>query len=494
MPRGRLPTTSWATVVARADALGLDSLTEGSAVVAVKKTSITVRCRRCGVVSTTLARYIVTGDKGPCRCRRGVPSTKTWGDVAAAAAAVGVVPVVARNGPLFGCGVPIEVRCLACDRVYLSKPNNLLAGRGCRRCRQVKRRSSYTYGALRAAIASYDATLLEELPEDSCPVELVHRNIAVRCRCGETFRPKINALLADKWRSCGCVRSEPQTALAALLRSWGEEVVTDDATLLGGRQIDVLLPAQRLGIEYHGLRWHGEALHHRHRTLTAEKAAAAAALGYRLIVIFEDEWVYRRGAVENRLRAVLGRNTTRAGARSCTVEALAPAEAGTFTEAHHLQGARGGQSWGLRWRGELVAVATFARTNASRNSQGSWELMRFCVVPNHSVAGGLSRLIAAFRRTHPEATELVSYSDNRWSDGGLYRACGFTLEKPGRPSYWYFGKGSNQRRLHRYTLRKQVLLKRYGGDPSKTEWALAQEAGYDRVWDLGAARWVLKTA
>ena len=347
--------------------------------------------------------------------------------------------------------------------------------------------SRYTWGQLRQIMAASGLELLEPVA-DEAPLD---HDLAplVRCRCGREFRPRTNNLQTGVTRSCGCVRSHAQNDLAAWLEGLGEVVTANRRDLVAPFEIDLVLPLRMLAVEYHGLYWHGEGVvgRERARDRNVTKARRLAELGYRFVLIFEDEWLRRPEAVKGRLTAILGRSTHRVGARGLELREAPGAEARAFFEAYHLQGAAGGRTWGLYNASGLVAAATFARENASRSRSGGEELARFAVRAGWSVPGGFTRLLRHGRdRTKP----LVSYSDSRWSDGAVYRTAGFQDGGETPPSYWYFDKHEG-RRYHRYTMRKAALLKRFGGDPALTERELALAAGYDRVWDLGCRRWVL---
>ncbi len=335
-----------------------------------------------------------------------------------------------------------------------------------------------------------------------------HEILPWRCAKGHEWRAiATNVVNIGTWcPDCGHPESKSQAEICAFVRGFFPDTVSRDYSVLSDvvvndlgeekikrtKEIDVWVPSANIGIEHHGLRWHGELLNLDNRFNVLQKHLLTAQRGVRLVSVFADEWLYRRNACEGFLRAILGKSP-RVGARGLDIVQehgqLGPLY--HFTEDKHLQGGAGGERYGLRRGDELLAVATFSRPNASRAGApdpGTWELARYAV-GGTAVQGGLSRCIAAFRREHPEATTLLSYSDVRWSTGGVYRALGFTRVRKNRPSYWYF-KG--QKRLHRYTLRKSELLRRFGGDPAKTEWQLAVEAGYDRVWDAGTELWSLR--
>lgn len=310
-----------------------------------------------------------------------------------------------------------------------------------------------------------------------------------KCKEGHEFTTVPQCIVAGSWcPRCSNGKSKAEFEVYDFVKSLAKDAISRDREAIGPKELDIYVPSLKLGIEYHGLYWHGEIGSSDSKN-TLHKHILANESGIRLIVIFEDEWRNRRQAVENYLTGLLG-SRDRIGARKLSIR---KGRFKSWVEANHLQGASNGIDYGLCNGDDLLAVATFARPNASRHrrvKEGVWELSRYCV-GKVGVTGGLSRLIDSFKKDHPELTELISYSDNRWSQGGLYQVLGFDKVRTNRPSYWYFKHANLPKRIHRFSLRKSVLVKQ-GGDKGKTEWQLAQEAGYDRIWDAGTVLWSKK--
>jgi hypothetical protein len=99
--------------------------------------------------------------------------------------------------------------------------------------------------------------------------------------------------------------------------------------------------------------------------------------------------------------------------------------------------------------------------------------------------GGASKLLKYFIKNY-KPKSIVSYSDNRWFDGGLYKKLGFNFVNNTSINYWYF-KGFI--RYHRYGFRKDKLV-RDGFDQNKTESEIMLERGYGKIWDCGNKKWV----
>ena len=136
-------------------------------------------------------------------------------------------------------------------------------------------------------------------------------------------------------------------------------------------------------------------------------------------------------------------------------------------------------------------LTTFKKTNMVKGGNGSnWELSRLCSKLGTRVRGGASKLIKWFQLKHnTEKLDLISYADSRWSTGDLYSAVGFEYAGKSQPSYWYMTDYKS--RIHRSSLMKHKLVKREE-DKQLTEWQLAQQIGYDRIWDCGTTKWILR--
>ena len=249
--------------------------------------------------------------------------------------------------------------------------------------------------------------------------------------------------------------------------------------VLGGQEIDVWCPAERVGFEYNGLFWHSENF--KPRSYHFDKWQAASSAGVKLFQVWEDDWIYRRPIVENFVRSKLGLLDGSVYARDCEVVSPSLAEANSLLEAHHLQGGvlTASECVGLVFEGKLVCVAVFVE------SGGEFLLSRFA--GSGRVVGGFQRCLSRFKRR-----PVVSFADLCVSDGGSYFKAGFVLDKVLPPDYSYVFSGDN-RRLHKFNFRKD----RFRSDPDLvwrdglTELELAGLNGLYRVFDAGKLRLVL---
>lgn len=279
--------------------------------------------------------------------------------------------------------------------------------------------------------------------------------------------------------------------VAEYINSFPVNLIRNDRTILdGGREIDIYLPNLKLAIEYNGLYWHSQKIledTNRNKHYDYYKHLELNDKGIQLISIFEDEWIYSKNIVKSILKYKLGMVTNKVYARKCIVKEISPDIARDFLNENHIQGYNKSKiKLGLYFNNNIVSVMTFSKGNLSRKSS-AWEIDRFASRLDTSVIGGANKLWSYFHKNYnPDI--VISYADNRWSNGNLYNTLGFSFDKNTVPNYWYF-KPNELIRHHRFTLRKNnsdyVHL---------TEYENRLRQGYLRIWDCGSSKWIWKKA
>lgn len=301
------------------------------------------------------------------------------------------------------------------------------------------------------------------------------------CQCGQQFWDHV-----DYGRVPRCVKCHPshvsmaQLELEQWLQDQSVQFQRGNRTILGGRELDIWIPDQKLAIEFNGTYWHSDQF--RDKYYHANKFQDCRNQGVRLIQIWEDEWKTKRPIVLSRLLSVLGKDQT-LFARKCVIDTdIDPAEHREFLQTQHLQGyAAASVVQGLRHQGELVALMTFS---LSRYALAPWELIRYA--SKGSVVGGASRLFQTFVQQH-QPVSVVSYANRCWSWGTMYQRLGFTETTPRQinAGYWYV---KNDKRYHRSSFTKKALIQQ-GLDAGQTEMQLMKSLGYQVIWDAGNSRW-----
>jgi len=249
-------------------------------------------------------------------------------------------------------------------------------------------------------------------------------------------------------------------------------------------EIDVYVPSLKIGIEHCGLHWHSELF--KSPDYHLDKLNASNRDGIRLITIFEDEWLSRKEQVKNFLKSILVLATTKIPARKCKVEIIDVEIAKRFIDLNHIQGrVLFNIAWGLYFNDELVGVMTAGRHH--RGKKDCLVLSRMCFKDGYSIVGGASKLFNSLKKyaINNKYSSIVSWSDNRWSEGNVYKKMGFGLEQELSPDYSYT-KGKVLKRYSKQSMKKNFKK----DDMSKTERELRLEQGYSRIWDCGKKRWI----
>jgi hypothetical protein len=264
--------------------------------------------------------------------------------------------------------------------------------------------------------------------------------------------------------------------------------------ILGGQELDFYFPDKKFAVEFCGLYWHGE-LKGKTSKYHYNKWKKCDELGINLFTIFEDEFIKNKQFWFNKILYEAGNcDLKKIGARSCEIRILNGKDKKIFLDKNHVQGDCGSViNLGLFYNNDLVSAMTFGNTR--NNKRETIELSRFCSRFDIQVNGGASRLLSYFIKNYGDKySEIISFSDNRYSSGKVYETLGFNLNKHIKADYSYVCKNHSYR-FHKANFRKSNIQKKFNLDPeyvkSKTEWELMQELGYDRIWDCGKKKWSL---
>ena len=378
--------------------------------------------------------------------------------------------------------------CIICPEhgKFWQEPNNHVRGHGCPRCdNKLKTTNSFIQ----------EAKLVHGERYDYSNVEYVDATTKVRITCpihGEFAQAPFNHLQRHGCPKCVSPTSIWENEVADHIKSLGLEVERSNRDILKGREVDIYIPSKNIGIECDGLRWHSD-FGGKGSEYHIAKTQQCSDENVRLIHIFEDEWAFKNEIWKSMLRNILTGSPDRIPARKCRIMEVSPKTSRDFLNENHVQGyANASHNYGLYFNGELVSLMTFGRRRINlggKNTDGMFELVRFCNKLNTSVIGGASRLLATFIKEH-DPKEIISYSDIRWSDGNMYRKLGFFHDHDSRPNYYYV---EGMHRHNRFRFRKSILVKE-GYDKNKTEQEIMKDRRFGRIYDCGCSVWKWRKA
>lgn len=280
------------------------------------------------------------------------------------------------------------------------------------------------------------------------------------------------------------IYGEAEQEIKLWLNSFGYNF-DSDYTVLEGKELDAYEPNLKIAIEYCGLFWHNEmSKTPRLRRYHYDKYLKCLAKQIRLITIFEDEWKARTNSCKNFIKSIINKCSKRVFARNCAVKEIEIKDHKNFCETHHILGSNNLTkiSYGLFFDSELIGTISLGR-----HHRGSNDLIldRLCFKEDIQVIGGSSKLFSRCVEWAKKEnySRVVSWSDNRWSQGQVYQKLNFYLEKEYGPDYSYVDICKPYKRISKQSQKKK-------NQSTISERDLCLEKGLARIWDCGKKKWV----
>ena len=324
-----------------------------------------------------------------------------------------------------------------------------------------------------------------------------------KCDCG-------NERIYDPYKvkngyisSCGCNSiahngSKQEHEIKDYIKMLNVGVTSHDRKILDGKEIDILLEKDNLGIEFCGSVYHAtyggiysdkDKLYHRDKFLEAKRK------GIHLITIFDVDWENNQEKIRMYLKSLLT-SQKKIIARKCTVSIIDNSIACDFVDKYHIQGANKATmkiNYGLFYGDELLAVMSFGKLRMSKTEEGQFELHRYCVKDGCTVVGGANKLIKAFEKEY-SPKYILSYSMNDYFVGGIYERLGFTNGGQCTPRYYWYLRGKEMKRetCRLKYLKKdfpELLQEAYDKDTPNKEDYVMLKLGACKVYRSGTTKW-----
>jgi hypothetical protein len=333
-------------------------------------------------------------------------------------------------------------------------------------------------------------------------VENPSQSIEIQKKREQTFLSKLGVCnpfsseeiwkkIKDKWREKYGQPFPPQKHKAQeLLRDWLNSFGFNFQStwdILINRELDLYDDNLKFAIEFCGNYWHTElSKTPRGKKYHYDKYKRCLDKGIRLITIFSDEWFLREMQCKNFLKASLGVCERRIYARQCKVVELFRKDFNEFVDQNHIQSSNnlGLVFFGLNFEEKLVGAMSLGRHMRGVNQIC---LDRLCFLDGVNVIGGSKRLFSKCREwaVTKGHNKIVTFSDNRWSQGLIYSHLGFSVGKEYRPDYSYVLMKAPLSRFSKQSQSKKSTKCPQG----LTEAAWAIERGLAKIWDCGKKRW-----
>lgn len=258
-----------------------------------------------------------------------------------------------------------------------------------------------------------------------------------------------------------------------------------DRKILKGFEIDAYHPDFLYAFEFCGIYYHSEIF--KKNNYHYLKMKLCLDNNIKLITIFEDEWVHQRDKVVSRIKSLLSLCSIREFARNLKIREIPTIVSSNFYDQAHLQGKPSNTlvSFGLYKNESLLGAISLGR-HPRDNSPNQICLTRLCFKQDVYILGGAEKLFKYCKlwASAKKYVKIISWSDNRWSFGGVYSRLKFELEKELPPDYSYT-QNNSIKRISKSLLRKnkdERLLK-------TTEHELRLKQKRYRIYDCGKKRW-----
>lgn len=386
--------------------------------------------------------------------------------------------------------------CIICHEhgEFWQLPYNHLTGNGCPECGKQRTNNS-------------NKMTNEEFIQKA---NIIHNSKYKYADIYTSYKEKINIICPihgvfsqtpdDHLQGKGCSKCGNQTSKAEdeiynfCCEHLGKENVQQrNKIIIHPYELDIYLRSIGYAIEYNGLRWHSEKFG-KDKSYHLNKLEKCKKKNIKLIQIFEDEYLYNRNLVYNKLKHILKieENLPKIPGRKCDIKEIESNNAESFLKKYHIQGySRSTIHLGAFYNNELVAVMLFKEEY--RNS-GKWELTRFASDYNY-ICQGVGGKIFKYFTTKYNPQEIKSFADRRWTvdeKNNIYTKIGFKFETYTKPEYRYFNESDGIIRQHKFAFRKSKLNKKYGLPLSMTEKEMTEKLGYSKIYDCGLIKYIWK--
>ena len=305
--------------------------------------------------------------------------------------------------------------------------------------------------------------------------------VDIICPKHGVFRQQAN----NHWNGYGCMKcgveragivSKGESDIAELVESivGAENVIRNDRSVLGGKEIDIYVPSKKIGVEYNGILFHSEK-YDKDNQYHLNKTEGCRKKGVRLIHVFEDEYDRRPELVLDMIRKIMGDTDglKNVDIYDVTVVKKISGEMGRkFFKFNHIEGCDKGDllCYGAYAGKKLVAVMGFSKDI----DEDCWKLARYTEKIGYKCVGVDKALFKLFIEEN-NAVKVSGFLDRRWTafeENNWLIDLGFKLDGTVEPDYRYIYINATDPRRYKVGEKKNMN----------------EETGYVKIWDCGLWR------
>lgn len=296
--------------------------------------------------------------------------------------------------------------------------------------------------------------------------------------------------------------SNAEREINKFLLSLGLKTEMGNREILDGKEIDIYIPALKIGIEYCGIYWHSSNInaakgHPKNHNYHYNKMLIAQEKGVRLVQIFENEYLSNKDIVLDKLAHICQANTQKEKiyARNCEIKKVTYRDIKDFLRKNHIQGPSTGSLYiGAYYNNEIIATMVFKNNFRNVNdNQNGIELCRFATDIKYNIVGIFSKMLKYSTQYLSTKKFIYSYADLRWVDStdNVYSKNGWLYDGESKPDYTYINIRTMQS-FHKSSFQKSSLKLNYPElyDDSLTELEITEQIPYlYRIYDCGKIKY-----
>lgn len=379
---------------------------------------------------------------------------------------------------------------------FMQSCSSHLNGNGCPKCAQIARNKHL---AKTSENFIEDARKLhKDCKYDYSNVEYVNRNTLVKIICqkhGEFLQKPMDHLKGHGCPICGISSSAAENDIVKFLYNLGVcgEIIERDRRLLKSREIDILLPKFKLGIEYNGLYWHSE-INGKFKNYHLEKEELMKCNGYSLIQIFEDEYTNKKDIVFSKIKRIIeyDNDFEYINEKDCVIKELNHGEISAFLNTNDIEGECNATCHiAAIYNNEIVCSMSFIK---NKTNNAIWSIKRCCIGINYT-NDNLFKIIFDYFIEKYNPKTIYAYSDRRWDkneETTIFNKIGLKFDGYTKPEYRYYNYTlSKTKRIDRSEFRKDVLMNKYGLKIPEGSGTLQNRLNFSKVWDCGKYKYIL---
>ena len=277
--------------------------------------------------------------------------------------------------------------------------------------------------------------------------------------------------------------SKLEYLVKTILDNNGIKYIQQSYRIIPPYELDFYLPDFNIAIELNGNYWHSES-----KGKTSKyhynKWKKCKVAGFDLYQYFEDEVLESLPVIESKIKYLTKKISKSIGARNLLLKDITFLEEKTFLSKYHIQQYTKSRSAaiGAFLNDDLIGVMSWCKR------ENTIEIIRYATKFDAVYPGLFSKMLSKLLVDTNFHGKVISFSDNRHSNGNVYKTTGFTKVTEIPPAYFYTRDYITRENRQRY-MKSKIKTKFQIDVSSKTERQLMSELGYDRIWDAGKIKW-----